>query len=212
MARGKAATFELQRGAIQEAAADLIAAKGFHNTSMAEIARTCGVSKPLLYHYYRDKEHILFDIADFHVDRLLKLVEDVLAGTDAPRLQLERMICRFLDVYVSGRSFHVVLVQDVKFLHAVQREQIIDKERRIVGAFADTIEGIEPGLRGQRLDKAVTMVLFGMINWTFSWLRAEGELSSAEMGPLVTRIFLHGVTGLAQEAPGTVHRSPAAVV
>lgn len=63
MARGKAPTFQLQRATILDAAAGLFAAEGFHNASMAEIARACGVSKALLYHYYRDKEHILYDIA-----------------------------------------------------------------------------------------------------------------------------------------------------
>jgi AcrR family transcriptional regulator len=44
---------------------------------MAELAGACGVSKGLLYHYYRDKQHILFDIADSYMDRLLAIVAQV---------------------------------------------------------------------------------------------------------------------------------------
>jgi hypothetical protein len=36
------------------------------------------------------------------------------------------------------------------------------------------------------------MILFGMINWTFTWLRAEGPLTYADMADVVTQIFLHG--------------------
>ncbi len=44
------------------------------------------------------------------------------------------------------------------------------------------------------------MVLFGMMNWTFTWLRPEGALSYVELARVVTRIFLHGIAGFAAEA------------
>jgi hypothetical protein len=37
------------------------------------------------------------------------------------------------------------------------------------------------------------MILFGMINWTFTWLRADGPLSYEDMSKMVTEIFLRGV-------------------
>jgi len=200
MARGKAPTFQLQRATILDAAAGLFAARGFHNASMAEIARECGVSKALLYHYYRDKEHILYDIAAGHVEDLLEIVAEVEAAAASPRDRLERLILRFMQAYEGGRRQHVVLIQDVKFLSPEQRARIHEQERRVVRAFALTIEEVEPGLRGAALDKAVAMVLFGMMNWTFTWLRPEGALSYVELARVVTRVFLHGIAGLAAEA------------
>ena len=67
-------------------------------------------------------------------------------------------------------------------------------------AFALTVEEVEPGLRGVALDKAVAMVLFGMMNWTFTWLRPEGRYPGVELARVVTRIFLHGIAGFAAEA------------
>jgi len=46
-------------------------------TPVAELARSCGISKALLYHYYRDKEQLLFDIADRYLDSLLAIVAGV---------------------------------------------------------------------------------------------------------------------------------------
>jgi hypothetical protein len=40
------------------------------------------------------------------------------------------------------------------------------------------------------------MILFGMINWTFTWLRADGALTFRDMAPVVTTIFLNGVKSL----------------
>ncbi len=197
MARGKAATFEVQRGAILRSAADLFAEKGYHNAAMSELARACEISKPLLYHYYRDKDHILFDIADSYMDQLLALVAKVEARELEPQAHLEALIARFLEEYEHSQSQHTVLVQDVKYLPEAQRDIVIAKERKVVAAFAEAIEDVEPGLKRKHLDKPVAMILFGMINWTFTWLRADGPLSYSDMAPVVTQLFMSGVNGLA---------------
>ena len=59
---------------------------GYTATSMNEVAEACGVSKPSLYHYVRDKHQLLAEIAEAHVARLLALVAEV----DAARLAPER--------------------------------------------------------------------------------------------------------------------------
>jgi AcrR family transcriptional regulator len=196
MARGKAATFEMQRASILKVAAGQFAANGFHNAAMAALARACGVSKPLLYHYYRDKEHILFDIADSYIDELLKIVAEVEARKLDPAGHFSALVTRFMEEYQHSQDQHMVLVQDVKFLQAEQAEQVAAKQRKVVAAFADALARIEPGLKQRKLDKAVTMILFGMINWTFTWLRADGPLAYRDMAPVVTAIFLNGVKGL----------------
>jgi AcrR family transcriptional regulator len=198
MARGKSPTFELQRNAILQEAARLFAEHGFHNASMAELGKACGVSKALLYHYYRDKEQILFDIADSYIDKLLALVAEVegeAEGLEARR-NLTRLVERFMAEYEHSQNQHMVLVQDVKFLRAEQAAAVTEKQRKVVAAVAALIERIEPGLKRRHLDKPVTMVLFGMINWTFTWLKADGRLTYADMAPLVTTILLDGVKGL----------------
>jgi AcrR family transcriptional regulator len=196
MARGKAPTFELQRATMLRAAAGLFAEKGFHNTSVSAIAQACGVSKPLLYHYYRDKEQLLFDIADSYIDELQAIVDAVEARKLDAESHFAELVTRFMEAYEHAQDHHMVLVQDVKFLQQEQAARVAAKQRRVVAAFADALARIEPGLKGRKLDKPVTMILFGMINWTFTWLRADGPLTFHDMAPVVTQIFLNGVRGL----------------
>lgn len=195
MARGKAPTFELQRGAIMVAAAGLFAQKGFHNASMAEIAAACGVSKPLLYHYYRDKEHLLFDIADSYIDQLLDVTIQVEAQRLGAEEQVAALIGGFLEQYGHAQAHHIVLVQDVKFLQQTQAEKINTKQRKVVGAVSRALHRIDPELARSPMDKPVAMILFGMINWTYTWLRDEGPLTFRDMAPVVTAIFLNGFRG-----------------
>ncbi len=193
MPRSRAATFGTQRDAMLAAAAQLFAERGFAAASMAELAQALGVSKALLYHYYTDKEELLFDIMDRYLDGLIVLVDEVTALALQPKQHLRRLIVRFMEVYESSASYHRVLVQDSKYLSAPHRKRTRAKQRRVVGAAAAAIASCAPQLEHSALLKPVTMVLFGMINWTFTWLREDGALSYGDIAPVVADLFLGGV-------------------
>jgi len=200
MARPKAATFDLQRAAILHSAAELFASHGYHHASMSQLAQACGVSKALLYHYYRDKQHILFDIADNYMDALLTIVAQVRAEKLPVEAQLRTMISRFMQTYRHAQAQHMVLVQDVKYLEPQQREQVQEKERRVVQAFARAIAALKPRLKGKALEVPLAMILFGMINWTFTWLRPDGRITYDDMAQIVSEVFLHGVSDATAKA------------
>ena len=73
MARPLAADHGDKRAAILAGAARLFAAEGFDRASMNEIAQALGVSKALVYHYYRSKDALLYDIIRGHLVELVKL-------------------------------------------------------------------------------------------------------------------------------------------
>jgi AcrR family transcriptional regulator len=201
MPRKRAPDFELQRAGILQAAAALFAQRSFAGASMAQLAQACGVSKALLYHYYRDKEHLLFDIADRYVDGLLAIVEEVQARKLQPRHQLGALVRRFMQAYQHAQAQHMVLVQDVKCLSPAQRARIVAKQRAVVEAFARAIAAVKPRLRRKSLRIPLAMMLFGMLNWTFTWLRADGPLTYDDMADVAIEVFLHGVTdSTAQQA------------
>ena len=195
MARPRAATFDSQRAGILQTAAQLFAAQGYASTSMAAVAKARGMSKALLYHYYRDKQHILFDIADCYMDLLLEIVAEVDAQALGPAQRLHALVARFMRTYEHAQPQHVVLVQDVKFLSVVDRRRILAKERRVVDAFARVIAVLKPRFRIDQLEVPLTMILFGMINWTFTWLRPRGRLTYRDMADIVSEIFLRGILG-----------------
>jgi AcrR family transcriptional regulator len=196
MARTRAATFGQQRDAMLAAAAQLFADRGYPAASISDLAAQFGVSKGLLYHYYRDKEHLLFDIADRYVDRLVQLVAEVEQAAPAPEAALRQLIERFLIAYEHAGAFHRVLVQDVKYLSTVHRARVRTKQRQVIDAFARAIAAAAPELAGDRLLKPVTMTLFGMMNWTFTWLRPDGPVAHAELAPVIADLFLGGVRRL----------------
>ena len=83
MPRGRARRLRRQRETILARAAELFARRGYPATSMNQVAEACGVSKPSLYHYVRDKYQLLVEIAEGHVARLRALVAEVDAAEPA---------------------------------------------------------------------------------------------------------------------------------
>lgn len=192
MARGRSPGYDDQRDAILSQAARLFAQRGYAATSMNEVAEACGMSKASLYHYYRDKDALLVNIADAHVSRLEAVVDDVLRQNLVPDARLRGLIHRFVEEYAMAQDAHRVLTEDVRFMNDSDRERILNGQRRVVAAFAKVIVELRPETGEAALAKPLTMLLFGMINWMFTWLKKDGELTYEAMAPIVTDLFFGG--------------------
>ena len=208
MARGRSPLYDDQRDQILAQAARLFAERGYSGTSMNEVAAACGVSKPTLYHYVRDKYQLLVEIAEAHVSRLVAQTEEVEAAGLDGEARLRSLIERFLIEYAGARDQHRVLTEDVRFLGDEDRRRILDVERRVVAAFARAIIEVRPDLAGTGLDKPVAMLLFGMINWMFVWMRTEGPLRHVDMVPIVTELFFGGIAAVRPLAALTLGETP----
>jgi AcrR family transcriptional regulator len=196
MPRGRAPGYDTQREQILARAAELFARQGYTATSMNQIALACGVSKPSLYHYVRDKYQVLVEIAEDHVGRLNALAVQARAKPLDAEARLRELIGSFLEVYADAQAAHRVLTEDVKFLEPADRERVLDGQRKVVAAFAEAIADVRPELRSSELKKPLTMLLFGMMNWMFTWLRPGGALTHAAMAPIVADLFFGGLNAV----------------
>lgn len=201
MARTRSAGYDDQRDEILRSAAALFARQGYTATSMNEVAAACGVSKAALYHYVRDKHELLFQIAAGHVARLEQVIGEVrddpalaaARGVEGAEARLRALIQRFVREYGSAQDEHRVLTEDVRFLDEAERAQVLDAQRRVVAAFSEAIGAVRPSLARNELDGPLAMLLFGMINWMFTWLRPDGALSHEQMAPVVADLFFGGL-------------------
>lgn len=199
MARTQAADYEDQRARILENAAEAFAESGYAACTMADIAVKSGASKARLYHYYASKEAILFDLLDGHTRQLVAIADRVrekaVREDIKPRAELELLIAGFLDAYRTARTRHIALLNDVKFLGAVQRETIVERERAVVEAFARALKCAFPARVTAANQRPITMMLMGAMNWTFTWLKPDGPLSYGDYAAEVSRVMLRGLGG-----------------
>ena len=198
MARGRAAGYDDQREQILQQAAALFARQGYAATSMNEVAQACGLSKPAIYHYFRDKYALLFEICNTHLTRLLALEQAAkqsalqTPGVDAEQ-SLRQLIASFVEEYALSAHAHRVLTESVRYLQGDDLQQVLNKERALVAGCSATLAQIRPDLDEAGLSKAISMLLFGMMNWMFTWLRSDGVLDQEAMAQLVADLFLGGI-------------------
>jgi len=208
MARPKSASHDIKRDAILDIAAQCFADRSYPAASMNEIATACGTSKARLYHYYDSKEAILFDLMDRYTQRLLSLI----AQTDATaqrrnlddRAALHELIRAFLQEYESSATRHVALLNDTQFLSDLPdehlgspaispRELILNRQRDVVAAVTRALRRAYPDRLNASNQTAITMMLFGMINWTFTWLHPGGPISYVAFAEEVIALLEKGL-------------------
>ncbi len=178
MARTQAADYEERRTSIVEKAADLFARNGFLGTSVSDIAKSCDASKSLLYHYFPSKEDVLFGVMASHIDRLIEMVERVEGEGGPAPARLSRLLHLFMSEYVGAASRQSVLLKELDNLPPDRKASIVAKQRKIIDVVQGWLVEMHPHLATDRAQaRALTMLLFGMINWTGNWFDPAGPVS-----------------------------------
>ena len=193
MARQRALDYEEKSQVILDTAAALIAANGYDRTSMASIAEACGVSKALLYHYYEDKDSILFDIIGRNLDRDIGLITRVDQQDLPPRARLRAMIGVLLEAFRYSSNQHQAQIGNLQLLPRSYQDVVREKERQLAYIVARTISEACPNLKDSDFLMPVTMSLFSMLNWQYMWFREDGPITRTQYADFVTQLFLAGV-------------------
>ena len=210
MARSRANDYDDKRQAILDRSAKLFSAHGYDRASMNKIAESCGVSKANLYHYYKDKEGLLFDVIRFHLEELLEVVETADDPGAAPEARLRGLIAALLEAYRDADSQHNVQISSMRFLPAQRQAELKGMERDLVRIFSAAVAGVAPHLKGTKMLTPVTMLLFGMVNWHYLWFKSTGSVSRDEYAEIVTRLISDGARSLLKPSPKTSKRTAAA--
>src|SRR3712207_1633720 len=106
MARTPATDYDEKRRAFLDRSAELFTEHGYDRASMSKIAAACGVFKTNLYHYYRDKEELIFDVIRFHLEELLEVVEATDRPELSPEARLKELVSAILEAYRDADAQH----------------------------------------------------------------------------------------------------------
>ena len=181
-----------RRSQLTREAARLFAEKGYHGTSIGDLAEAMGVQKGSLYAHIASKQDLLYETMlegarAFHGG--LDAIGDELPATEKIRLALRshlRVVADQLDVAT-------VFVREWRYLEGERREEIVRERRRYedrVRAFFR--EGRDLGeLRTDLDDATAALLVLSAVNWAYTWLRL-GE----DTDELAERFFALLVDGM----------------
>lgn len=101
------------RKKIIDTASAIIGEKGVRQTSLAQISRASGLSKGTIYYYYASKSHLIFDIADLHMERISTRLFDMIENETS--LSWERLLTAFFKTLLTSEvrsRLHLYLIQE----------------------------------------------------------------------------------------------------
>jgi AcrR family transcriptional regulator len=203
MSRVRADDYEDKRQGILDAAAVLFAQSGYANVKMMDIAKACGASKSMLYHYFPKKEDVLFEIMKDQVQSYLEATEAVAALSAAPEDRLREFVTMWLRKAAQARARLTVLMYEFKFLPKRQRTIVSEVARHLIDRVADMVAQVNPALKQTTpvaRHRTYALLLFGILNWTEVWFRSSGPIGADEMAEMIYRLFLHGLPPAASAA------------
>ena len=194
MARTQAADYDERREAIVAAAAALFARAGFASASVSDLSKRCKMSKALIYHYFKAKEDILYEVMISHVRALDVAARRAAAGAAAPERRLRELAHAFLALYVGAADRHKVLLNELDRLPKGRRAEIVAVQRGLIEIVRKLLVEIEPSLKRKRGESvAAAMLFFGMINWTHTWFDPKGAVSAGALAEMAADLVLGGL-------------------
>jgi len=193
MARPQAADYEDKREAILDGAAELFAKRGFAGASLSDLADATGFSKSSLYHYFGDKQAILYQAMRAHLEKLTRIADDAFDGKGAPAEQLRRFARATMQAYGDARWKHRLLVNEIEALAPPERREVVAAQRALVERVADLLGRMRPDLAAKADERWPNAMLFyGMINFTYTWYDPSGPMSPEALAERAVALFLDG--------------------
>ena len=130
---------ERRRGQIVQAAVKLFSAQGYHNTTVAQIARQAGISTGLVYQYFREKDDLLLLSLKLVLDTYECEIPPRLAGVEHPVPRLCTALRGYCEIVDQLREATVLAYRSTKSLRADRRDIIKQAETRTNQLIEDCI-------------------------------------------------------------------------
>jgi AcrR family transcriptional regulator len=179
---------------ILEAATALFSEKGYHGTSMREVAAAVGIRAGSLYNHFPGKEDLLFRIAHGVMGELLEGGRAAIAGHDDAAGRL-RALVRWHVVYHAEKRFQArVADEQLHALGAERRARAIAVRDEYTRLFKDILEqGRDEDGWLVRDASLITFAIGGMCTFVDTWYRDDGPLTPAEIAELYADFILSAV-------------------
>lgn len=190
-----------RRTAIIGGAAELFDSRGFHASSMEDIAEAVGLRKPSLYHYFKSKDEILYLIHDEFIELLLSRHQRRLEMGLEPRALLLEAMGDILELMETHRGHVRVFFEAHRELSKEKHDAIVEKRTRYQKAITEVLERmVSTGeLRPLRADLAAQGI-FGMCTWAYQWYRPDGPLRPRDIAYFFWDAILNGLTATTAHA------------
>jgi len=179
---------------VLHSAANIFFAKGFHATSIEDVARDVGMLKGSLYYYIKSKEDLLFRLLMAGIeDGDAFIARQIDPGGD-PLEQLESAIRAQIDYIIQNRVPFGLFLHEFDSLSGKRQHKLISVMARYNSRFVDLVRrGQEQGAVVEGEPWIIVNGILGMCNWLYRWYDPDHETDADRIKNIFVRIILDGI-------------------
>lgn len=184
---------ERKRDAVIVVAARAFRERGYHNTSLDDIASELNVTKPTVYHYVANKEQLLFECFRAGLLQIMEAIEEIESSKANGRARLGAVVTRYAEAITSDFGWCMVQAENQDLSPAMSKKvkalksEIDQGIRRLIKA------GIADGSIRDCDEKIASFAIAGALNWIAHWYRSDDSLTAAQIAERFLQLFEFGL-------------------
>lgn len=105
---------ESKKRLILKVATEVFAEKGFNETTIAQIAQIAKIAEGSIYHYFENKEDLLFSIPEERMEKFLSGLREHLRGIKGALNKLRKLIWYHLNFYEKNKDYTQILLPEFR--------------------------------------------------------------------------------------------------
>lgn len=184
---------ERKRDAVIQVAARAFRERGYHNTSLDDIASELNVTKPTVYHYVANKEQLLFECFRAGLLQIMEAIEEIASSKANGRARLGAVVTRYAEAITSDFGWCMVQAENQDLSPAMSRKVKALKSEIDQGIRRLIKEGIADGSIRDCDEKIASFAIAGALNWIAHWYRSDESLTAAQIAERFLQLFELGL-------------------
>jgi TetR/AcrR family transcriptional regulator, cholesterol catabolism regulator len=179
---------------ILDKAVQLFLKKGYEKTTLRDIGKSVGIQAPGLYHYFKGKKAILYQIEHDGWQRFKEMVVDPVEKVSDPEEKIRLYICNMIRFQLALGERNLMVDNSVAVKGVKGRK---GRDRKVFDLLRDTIceMATARGLKNSVNPTLAAFTLYSMVSHVHGWYKPNGELSVEELIEEITRLFFFGFNG-----------------
>lgn len=176
---------------ILRSAAEVFIEKGYHGTTMEEIAARLLMTKGSMYYYFKNKDDLLFHCYQMIMDQSIKHLEEITNSPITATEMLDQAIRAHIKLATSDKAIFMVMDKPNQHFKDEYLQHILDT-RTLYAQYFDKILslGIEKKEFAPVEIKMVRMIILGALNWIQEWYNPKGEKNPEQLAETFSRYLL----------------------
>lgn len=168
--------------------------KGYHATSVQDIADAVHLQKGSLYHYISSKEELLLKIFERSTGALTQRLQEILSSDLSPTDKLQRAIDAHLVALTTQLDLYTVYLSERRVLTGRIHSQVRTEAERTARLLEQIIqEGIDAGDFRTTDSKMAAHAILGMCNWLYQWYSPTGRLTAEQIAAIFSDLVIRGL-------------------